>query len=263
MPYQCGTRPSEFILCTMVVPSYRKEEKKKEYERLISFGNSKRTNPHLIIQDYFCTQAYDAATELSKQKKKHAQDGVYQRKPRTARISTTLDYGSGHPVLISFLVSFPLACLVLCLVLTGTCPEKDLGGDLPTLTTPPQNHKAAILWGARLWEAGCSSSLTWRHSLTLTPARTKHHQLPDTAFGGISRGNIKHPSLAPCPWSQGRNTESEQKAAWEHKRKTSLPLPSSSSAAESLDLLLINPVLETDYRSADSAVSASLHLMQK
>lgn len=58
----------------MVVPSYHKEEKsektnkKKEYERLISFGNSKRTNPHLIIQDYFCTQVYDAATELSKQK---------------------------------------------------------------------------------------------------------------------------------------------------------------------------------------------------
>lgn len=40
----------------MVVPSYHKEEKseknkqKKEYERPISFGNSKRTNPHLIIQ---------------------------------------------------------------------------------------------------------------------------------------------------------------------------------------------------------------------
>lgn len=55
----------------MVVPSYHEEKnktKQKEYERLISFGNSKRTNPHLIIQDYFYTQAYDAATELSKQK---------------------------------------------------------------------------------------------------------------------------------------------------------------------------------------------------
>lgn len=59
----------------MVVPSYHKEKKtnttttkKKEYERLIYFGNSKRTNPHLIIQDYFCTQGYDAAMELSKQK---------------------------------------------------------------------------------------------------------------------------------------------------------------------------------------------------
>lgn len=74
-----------------------------------------------------------------------AQDGVYQRKPRTARISTTLDYGSGHPVLISFLVSFPLSCLVLHLALTRISPEKDLGGDLPTRTTPPENHKAAIL----------------------------------------------------------------------------------------------------------------------
>lgn len=75
-----------------------------------------------------------------------AQDGVYQRKPRTARISTTLDYGSGHPVLISFLVSFPfLALCCLHLVLTRISPEKDLGGDLPTLTTPPQNHKATIL----------------------------------------------------------------------------------------------------------------------
>lgn len=86
----------------------------------------------------------------------HAQDGVYQRKPRTARISTTLDYGSGHPVLISFSVSFPLSCLVLCLVLTGISPEKDLGGDLPTLTTPPQKSQSSLSLRSQtqLWEAG-------------------------------------------------------------------------------------------------------------
>lgn len=195
-----------------------------------------------------------------------AQDGVYQRKPRRARISTTLDYGSGHPVLISFIVSFPLSCLVLA----AFGPHKGQPWEGPWWwpahtdhSSPKSQSSYSSRSQTRVWEVGCSFSLTWRHSLTLTPAKTKHHQLPDTAFGGINRGNIKHPSLAPCPWSQGRNTESEQKAASEHRRKTSLPLPSSSNAAERLDLLLINPVLETDYLSADSAVSASLHLMQK
>lgn len=72
------------------------------------------------------------------------QDGVYQRKPKTVQISVTLDYGSGHPVLISFLISFLLARLVLHLVLIETSVEKDLSTDMPTLTAPPQNHKATI-----------------------------------------------------------------------------------------------------------------------
>lgn len=70
-------------------------------------------------------------------------DGVYQRKPRTVWISTTLNYVSGRPVLVSFCFFPP--CFLCVVVLIGISAEKDLSSDQPTLTAPPQNYKAAIL----------------------------------------------------------------------------------------------------------------------
>lgn len=55
------------VLCAVVVSSYNIfKKKKKSYERLTSFGNSKGTKLHLILWDYFCAQPHDADTELSK-----------------------------------------------------------------------------------------------------------------------------------------------------------------------------------------------------
>jgi len=72
------------------------------------------------------------------------QDGIYQRKPKTAGISTTLDYGPGCPALICCLVSSLLTFLVMCSLLTGITVDKDLVCDLLTLTAPSQNWKATV-----------------------------------------------------------------------------------------------------------------------
>lgn len=93
-----------------------------------------------------------------------------------------------------------------------------------------------------------------------TTGRTKHHQCSDADFGGTSHGSVSKNTPA-WPLVLGVRAETLR----QNRRQHQLSLPSSSAAESThvLDLLLINSVLEADYLSADNAVSASLHLMQK
>lgn len=198
------------------------------------------------------------------------QGGVYQRKPRTVQISTTLDYGSGCPMLVSFLVFFPLACLVLHLVLIGISIEKDLSGDLPTLTTPPQNYKATIFSRVR---SGCikqTAFWAWLETEPDTLAYTKQNQTLPTfrhRFWGASHGSIGK-NIPAWRLVLGVRAETQRQNRRQHRNAAEklIIVFATIKAAESLDvldLLLINSVLEADYLIADNVVSASLHLMQK